>query len=85
MLSIFKENFDLLVGAVRFELTTPWSQTKCATAALRPGPKIKSFRLIPRYKRECRLMLDPNGAKNHFNSISVLKPQGLVSKPARDD
>ena len=26
----------LLVGAVRFELTTPWSQTKCATAALRP-------------------------------------------------
>ena len=28
---------DFLVGAVRFELTTPWSQTKCATAALRPG------------------------------------------------
>ncbi len=25
-----------LVGAVRFELTAPWSQTKCATAALRP-------------------------------------------------
>ena len=26
------------VGAVRFELTAPWSQTKCATAALRPDP-----------------------------------------------
>ena len=31
---------DFRVGAVRFELTTPWSQTKCATAALRPDPKI---------------------------------------------
>ncbi len=28
---------NFLVGAVRFELTAPWSQTKCATAALRPG------------------------------------------------
>ncbi len=30
---------DFMVGAVRFELTAPWSQTKCATAALRPGQK----------------------------------------------
>ncbi len=28
-----------MVGAVRFELTAPWSQTKCATAALRPAHK----------------------------------------------
>jgi hypothetical protein len=34
-------SFDFLVGAVRFELTAPWSQTKCATAALRPDLKIK--------------------------------------------
>ena len=33
----YRRGFMFMVGAVRFELTAPWSQTKCATAALRPG------------------------------------------------
>ena len=40
----FKLLEHFLVGAVRFELTAPWSQTKCATAALRPGQKSPTVR-----------------------------------------
>ena len=48
----FKLLEHFLVGAVRFELTAPWSQTKCATAALRPDQKLQRYGpLVPNQVR----------------------------------
>jgi hypothetical protein len=67
---------NFLVGAVRFELTTPWSQTKCATAALRPDRKVqRNDPLVPNQVRYAPTIMPNLGTTP--GSQTNLRYQGL--------